>query len=141
MQTNRGFAGLLALCAAALTAGVLPGGRPVELSLDRTSYGLLRTETGFLLRRLQGEPLFIPRALLVLPGVEEQEQETYVSSLHYGAEVDAFSIGDGQVGLHFASYEIQTEGSAQAAAGRDVFLVLDPGKGELRAGVLDPGVT
>jgi hypothetical protein len=102
-----------------LTAAPLPDGRPAELSLDRRGYGLVEREGGFLLRRPRGEPVPIARALLVPPGAEEEEEHTYVSSLAYEPEVHAFPVGDGRVGLHFGSYAIQREGSAQAAAGRE----------------------
>ena len=45
------------------------------------------------------------------------------------------------MGLHLSSYEIQKEGSAKAAAGRDVFLVLKPKARRLYPGGMVCGVT
>lgn len=50
-------------------------------------------------------------------------------------EVTAFPIGDGRTGLHVMVYAVQAQGSAQAARGRDVFLLLEPESGELVDGL------
>jgi hypothetical protein len=65
----------------------------------------------------------------------------YVSSTEFDEAGTAFAIGDGRVGLHFSSYSISDEGSAGAAAGRDVFLVWDPEAFELVGSPLELGIT
>jgi hypothetical protein len=70
-----------------------------------------------------------------------EEEGNYVSSFQYGEEVWAFPIGNGQTGLHLSSYAIQKEGSAQAAAGKDIFLVFDPRSSRIFRGGIERGVT
>jgi hypothetical protein len=83
----------------------------------------------------------IARAWLV-PKVEQaRERDAYVSSFNYDTAVTAFAVGDGTIGLHVSSYAIQPEGSAGAAAGRDVFLVFDPRSGLVRPGLAELGIT
>ncbi len=83
----------------------------------------------------------IPRDWLIPPQGEKDEELNYVSSFHYDQEVSSFPIGNGRTGLHISSYAIQEEGSAQAAAGRDVFLTFDPGSSRIFRGGIARGVT
>jgi len=83
----------------------------------------------------------VPRDWLVPPEEEKAEEDNYVSSFVYGTQVTSFAIGNGKVGLHVSSYKIQAEGSVQAAAGRDVFLIFDPASSGLFRGGIDRGVT
>jgi hypothetical protein len=55
--------------------------------------------------------------------------------------VQEFDLGDGHIGLHLSSYAISPDGSAQAAAGRDVFLVFDPQQQRLADGGIRLGVS
>lgn len=87
------------------------------------------------------DALPVPRPWLVPPQEAEAEEGAFVSSFHYDTVVTAFSIDDRRVGLHLSSYQIQEEGSARAAAGRDVFLVFDREGRSLRPGGLDLGIT
>ena len=64
-----------------------------------------------------------------------------MSSFSYHRNVTSFDLGDGRIGIHVSSYEVQQDGSAQAAAGRDAFLVLEPGSGNLHAGLINLGIT
>jgi hypothetical protein len=59
--------------------------------------------------------------------------------LQFGNPV--FAIGDGRTGLHISSYAVQVGGSAQAASGRDVFLIFDPKTLEVRKGGVRRGIT
>src|SRR6266403_5648587 len=101
-------------------------------------FKLLQQSRHFYLRFISHEiprKVEIPRAWLVLRKEEEEEEsDAFVSSFHYNPEVQSFPIGDGRIGLHFSSYEIQSGGSAQAAAGRDVFLIFKPASLELTQG-------
>jgi hypothetical protein len=83
----------------------------------------------------------IPRDWLIPPQEEKDEESTYVSSFQYDKEVSAFPIGNGKAGLHLSSYAIQEQGSAQAAAGRDLFLIFDPTSLHLSRGGIERGIT
>lgn len=83
----------------------------------------------------------IPIDLLATVEDIEAEAENYVSSYNFDNSVTAFDIGIGLIGLHVSSYEIQKEGSAQAAAGRDEFLVVDPKSSGVRHGQINLGIT
>lgn len=114
------------------------------VAIDTNRYRLTTTPTGFLLTSVSepGRPSIpIPRHWLIPRDEEAAEEAGYVSSFKYAEQVTSFEIGDGRVGLQLSSYEVQVEGSAQAAAGRDVFLVLDPRRGRLYEPSLRLGVT
>ena len=65
-----------------------------------------------------------------------------MSSFQYGQQnVSSFPIGNGQIGLHLSSYATQHEGSAQAAAGRDVFLIFDPRSSGIFRGGIERGIS
>jgi len=81
----------------------------------------------------------IPRAWLVPP--DKYVDADYVSSVHYSTEVTSFPIGNGKFGLHLSSFDSQKEGSAVAAAGRDVFLIYDVKSSTLARGNLLLGIT
>jgi hypothetical protein len=102
--------------------------RPKDFALQFVSDGKLRQ-------------IAIPRDWLILPKDEKDEEGNYVTSFHYEKAVSSFPIGNGRTGLHFSSYEIQPEGSAQAAAGRDVFLVFDPKSSTVFRGGIESGIT
>lgn len=97
--------------------------------------------TLFLERDGDPDSLPVPRRWLIPPEEADAEEEAFVSSFHYDTVVTAFSIDDHRVGLHLSSYQIQEQGSARAAAGRDVFLVFDRESRTLRPGGLDLGIT
>lgn len=73
----------------------------------------------------------------------EEERGAYVSSFNCSENVTSFKIGigDGLVGLHLSSYEVQEGGTAQAAAGRDVFLVHNQNSGTIHKGLLNLAIT
>ena len=95
------------------------------LPIDTKSYRFVRDQKDYTLRYDRDKRLRIRQAWLVPPDELKEESGAYISSFNYDEGVTAFPIGDGRTGLHLSSYEIQREGSANAAAGRDVFLVLD----------------
>ena len=72
---------------------------------------------------------------------EEHEENGYVSSFNYDQTLTAFRIGGGLLGIQISSYDIQKEGSAQAAAGRDVFLVYKTQENRLYPGIINLGIT
>ncbi len=128
---------LLALATGPLSAQPAPD---LWTGFDAASYELIKDKTGYRLVAPGREPIAVPRAWLEPEEVRKQEEETYVTALEWGRPVTAFALGDGRVGLHLASYTVAAEGSAQAAAGRDLFLIHDPGANRLRLG-LDLGET
>jgi len=72
---------------------------------------------------------------------DEEGEKGYVSSTNYDDTLTAFRIGSGLTGIQLSSYNIQKEGSAQAAAGRDVFLVYDDAVKQIYPGIIDLGIT
>jgi len=87
------------------------------------------------------EQIIIPRDWLIPPPEEKEEEDHYVSSFKYDSQVTAFAIGKGQIGLHLSSYAANDEGSAAAAAGRDVFLIYDPRKSVVLKGLMHLGIS
>ena len=113
--------------------------------MQTAQYRLLRRARQFSLKVLQErgtKEVRIPREWLV-PEKEEAEEESdsFVSSFNYDPQVQSIAVGDGRVGLHISSYAFLVGGSAQAAAGRDVFLIFNPKTLELREGGIRRGIT
>jgi len=77
----------------------------------------------------------------VMESKDKDDTDEYVSSLNYDKKVTAFAIGADLIGFHLSSYEVQRRGSAQAAAGRDIFLVYIPSTHTLYRGNINLGVT
>ncbi len=117
---------------------------PEENQISKAEFRLLTQPRGFLLQFVSNrktKQVAIPRDWLIPPQEEKDEESNYVTSFHYDKEVSSFPIGNGRMGLHLSSYEIQAEGSAQAAAGRDVFLIFDPASSAVFRGGIERGVT
>lgn len=91
---------------------------------DQSSYRLVRDSNGYRLEGPDGSGVEVPREWLAPPEIAAREENHYVTSLAWDETVTAFPIGYGRTGLHLSSYAIQSEGSASAAAGRDLFLIL-----------------
>jgi hypothetical protein len=107
-------------------------------------FKLLTQSRGFILQFVSDgktKQVAIPRDWLIPPQDEKDDESYYVTSFHYDKGVSSFPIGNGRMGLHFSSYEIQAEGSAQAAAGRDVFLIFDPKTSAVSRGGIERGIT
>jgi len=83
----------------------------------------------------------VPREWLIPAQEEKDEESSYLTSFNYEKRVSSFPIGNGRLGLHVSSYATLKQGSAQAAAGRDVFLILDPSSSVLARGGIERGVT
>ena len=124
-----GLLGVLVLAAPAVAVG------PDDDFFTVAAYRLLHDDGGYRLRPTAGPDLAVPTAWLEPPEVVAADEETYVSALEWAPEVTSFAIGEGRIGLHLSSYAIQEEGSAQAAAGRDLYLILEPRTGALRRGL------
>ena len=111
------------------------------LSIDTRGHRLVRDQRGYNLQFDGDKRLRVRKEWLVPPDELKGKSGAYVSSFNYDEGVTAFPIEDGRMGLHLSSYEIQREGSANAAAGRDVFLVLDQKTRSLHQGGLLYGIT
>jgi hypothetical protein len=111
------------------------------VAVDTESYRLVRDQRDYAVRYDRDKHLRVRGEWLMPPDELEEESGAYVCSFNYDDGVTAFPIGDGRIGLHLSSYEIQEEGSANAAAGRDVFLVLNPKARTLYPGGILSGVT
>ena len=111
------------------------------LTIDIVKFKLSKNQHDYSLQYGKNERIVIPREWLIPPDEIQEDEQCYVSSFHYDEPVTSFKIGDGRVGLHLSSYKIQKEGSARAAAGRDVFLVFDPNSMKLYPGDLKLGIT
>jgi hypothetical protein len=102
---------------------------------DAERFRLRRSEDGYRLESADGGGLAVPADWLAPPEAVAADEYAYVSSLAWEEEVTAFPIGRGRLALHLSSYAIQQEGSAQAASGRDLVLILDPREGTLHRGL------
>lgn len=141
----RRFAWLLLLLSG---AGVCFSQAPIQalqkpiFSTDQ--FQLIRRPRGFVLQFVSNRKtrqISVPRDWLVPRDEEQAEEVSYVSSFLYGRQVTSFPIGDGKIGLQVSSFTAQAEGSAHAAAGRDVFLLFDPGSSAVFQGGIERGVT
>jgi hypothetical protein len=141
---------LLLLLASVVWCGVIApesaaGGVEEEVSPFRTNVFRLHKANGrfYLLTGQDGKEAWIrvPTAWLVPADAAQAEEQEYVSSFNYDPRITSFAIGNGLVGLHLSSFEAMTDGSAQAAAGRDVFLIFDPRSLRLQKGLTTLGIT
>lgn len=132
------------ICGAALGFAQLSSNTTRPLAFSTKQFKLLIHSKGFALQFLSAgrrREIAIPRGWLVPPDEESAEQGNYVLSFNYNARVTSFPLGNGRVGLHLSSYDIAREGTSQAAAGRDVFLILDPHSLQIFNGGLRSGIT
>ena len=112
-----------------------------KLTVDVNNFELFRDQHNFSLQYGKDERLIIPLEWLIPPDEVQEDDQSYVSSFNYDKSVTSFQIGDGRIGLHLSSYKIQEGGSANAAAGRDVFIVFDPINKKLHNGGFTLGIT
>lgn len=133
----------LYLCFVVILAGLpaLASAGAPEVPVDLKTFTLGHEGKEYSLRSDNGVNVPVPADWLEPPKEAKREADSFVPSFNYDRQVTAFPIGDGRIGLHLSSYEIQTGGSAQAAAGRDVFLLFDPKTAALRHGGMKLGIT
>lgn len=118
----------------------MPASTPVRIiPVDAVRFKLSSTQNGFALSDGGKAVAQIPPAWLV--SQDDVEEEAIVSPDLFSEEASAFPIREGITGIHLSSYDIQSEGSAQAAAGRDAFLIYDEEDGVLSDGQMMLGVT
>jgi len=113
-----------------------------DRAIDTARFKLITKKDNFVLQHLSNDKtkdITIPRDWLIPPQAEKEEAESYVSSFNFDEKVTSFTIGPNWIGIHLSSYDIQKEGSANASAGRDVFLVYDSTKNRIFPGKLNLG--
>jgi hypothetical protein len=138
MATRLLAAGVSAACVALSLAS------PAATSINTDQFVLITTDGKFALQfdaRGKKKQISVPREWLVPPRDEKEEESNYVSSFNYGPRITAFAMGNGKMGLHLSSFDLLQGGSAQAAAGRDVFLVFDPDASTVQRGLIGLGIT
>lgn len=114
---------------------------PLQLTIDKESFKLLHEQKEYFLKLPTGENISIQKKWLFPPDQIEEDEESYVTSFNYDLEVHSFYISKDFIGLHISSYEIQKQGSAGAAAGRDIFLVFNTKSKKLNQGIINLGIT
>lgn len=117
---------------------------PQRPAFSTDQFRLLTRPRGFALQFVsngKNKQIAVPRDWLVPREDEKAEEGGYVSSFSYERQVTSFPIGNGKIGLQVSSFADQKEGSAHAAAGRDVFLLFDPGSSAVFRGGIERGVT
>ena len=131
------------VCFIAILAGS-PSTTPaadIEATFDVKAFTLEHAGKEYSLRSDNGVNVPVPVDWLEPPKEAKRVADFFVSPFNYDRQVTAFPVGDGRIGLHLSSYEIQIGGSAQAAAGRDIFLLFDPKTAALRHGGMKFGIT
>lgn len=145
-RTRCAFAAVVvaqAMCVCALLPGLMPGAEDKTGTLTQR-FELTSDAGGFSLEFPSLEtlkPLPVPKEWLISSEDEAAAEESYISPNKFDRHVASFAVGDGRLGLHLSSFDAMREGSAQAAAGRDVFLLYDPKESKLSRGLLDLGIT
>lgn len=121
-----------------------PVAASAQASLATDQFILVATPKRFIVQANSNgrkRQIAVSRAWLIPPAEEKDDGNNFVSSFNYDKRITSFAIGNGKVGLHLSSFALMTEGSARAAAGRDVFLIYDPQSSAIQKGLVDLGVT
>lgn len=105
------------------------------INYDREQISLSRKEIN--------KNISVPWSWLMVSRADRKHEdvEDYVPSFNYDKEITVFSISNNLLGLHLSSYKIPKGGSAQAAAGRDLFLVYKLDTEKLYRGRVNLGLT
>ncbi len=112
------------------------------LKIDTARFSLKISESSFqLIDNLQKNSVSLKKEFLIDPDEEKEEEYVYVSSFNFSEKVNSFEIGNGLIGIQLSAYAILKQGSAFAAAGRDVFLIYDPKKLMVQDQILEFGIT
>jgi hypothetical protein len=131
---------LKVVTACLVATGICHAQGPSRPLVDQTRFMLVSTDQAFSLRQPDGADMPVPREWLIPARTEQEEADNLVSSFAYDERVSSFRIGPTKIGIQVSSFDA-SGGSAQAAAGRDAFLVLDETSHRLYPGILDLGVT
>lgn len=114
---------------------------PQEKRLKQGEFRLSYTPSPTIKYKTSGisEEITIP-ALWIKPETNS-ELTKYLPELVFNPVITSFNISSEYIGLHLSSYEIQPRGSAQTAAGQDIFLVYSRKKNKVYKGLIDLGIT
>ena len=118
--------------------------RVLKRDISTSQFKLISEGQSFLLRSLverNKKDLVVPREWFITPREESEEEDSIASSFNFQEQVTSFPIGKGQIGIHLSSFDASSEGSSQAAAGRDLFLIYDSQSSDSLKGHLDFGIT
>jgi hypothetical protein len=115
---------------------------PQHVPISVGTISLSRNASGFVLEdAASGKRLPVPEEWLEPREERGRESDAYVSSFEWDDAVTIVRIGGGKIALQLSSYDIATEGSSGAAAGRDAFLVADAAFTRIAPGLVDLGIT
>jgi len=112
-----------------------------QLIVDKVSFKLLYQKEQYFLKTPFGNKILVQKNWLLPPDQLEEDKMSYVTSFKYDSDVHSFPISEKIVGLHISSYSIQKGGSANSAAGRDLFLIFDANGMKLTPGKIDLNIT
>lgn len=127
----------LIACSLLVASAAGPTAKP-GMSVDQQTFRLVKEGQAYYLVGSRDEKTAVPLEWLC-PRVDSDESESYVSSCRFDETVSAFPLGGGFIGLHLSSYDTG-EGSAMAAAGRDVFIIFEERTKKAHPG-MNPGIT
>lgn len=117
-------------------------GTNVSISVDTSRFILKANKQNFTLTdNLYKHTITFNKSLIVNSEEEDEDEVSYISSFNFSEKVNSFDIGNGLIGLHLVSFEAMKSGSAQAAAGRDLFLIYNPHNNSISESILDFGIT
>jgi hypothetical protein len=111
------------------------------LIIDKVSFKLLYQKDQYLLKTPSGNKILLQKNWLMPPDQLEEDEMSYVTSFNYNNDIHSFPISENIVGLHISSYAIQNRGSANAAAGRDLFFIFDTNSMKLTPGKIYLNIT
>ena len=118
--------------------------RVLKRDISTSQFKLISEGQSFLLRSLverNKKDLVVPREWFITSREESEEEDSIASSFNFKEQVTSFPIGKCQIGNHLSSFDASSEGSSQAAAGRDLFLIYDSQSSDSLKGQLDFGIT
>ncbi|MCP4134637.1 MAG: hypothetical protein GY754_26925 [bacterium] len=107
-----------------------------KLILNNKKYSLS------ILTNSKSKILNIPQKWLLWENKKDPIYENiFVSPTAFSEKITSFEIGENLIGLQLSSYNIQEDGSAQSAAGKDVFLIYNTVSKKIYNGNLNLGIT
>ncbi len=113
----------------------------ILLKIDKASFKPIYQKGQYFLKTSGGNKIPMLKHWLTPPDQLEDEEKSYVTPSIYDSEIHSFPISEEKVGLHLSSYTIQKGGSAQAAAGKDLFFIFDTKRMILTPGKLNLDIT
>lgn len=113
-----------------------------NIPIDTTKYSLQISQDNFIVRdNIKNVQLILEADFLFNSYKYLDDEISYISSFSFSNKINSFEIGNGLIGLQLVSFSAMKSGSAQAAAGRDLFLIYNPQNETILGKVLDFGIT